>query len=166
MSNQLITYLNSIYSKMDTLKHIPNKKKLKKHNYTLKDGIIQMSVRFNNAGVYCIMCENPKNCDLKKCYHVYYILINILKLNIDQLTLLWRDNNWKNFIIDINKANNDYTKEECGICLENIENNQQIIFSKLFQCLDCGCFSHIKCLSQAKDKHCLFCYTSFENKLN
>ncbi len=164
MSNQLYSYLDSIYSKLNKLSLVTTKKKTKKHDYIIKDGIIQMKVKFDEKGINCMMCKNPSMCNLRKCHHVYFILIKILKIKISQLTLLWKDDNWENFIKN-NIINEDFSNEECGICLEEIEQNGKINFSKIYQCLDCGCFVHNKCINKAKEKHCLFCYSPFDKNI-
>ncbi|VVU95471.1 hypothetical protein CPAV1605_1222 [seawater metagenome] len=160
MSDQFYSYLNTIYPKFNNLSLVTSrKKKSKKHHYIIKDGIIQMTVKFESGGINCMLCKNPKQCNLKKCHHVYYIFLKVLNFNIHQLGLLWKDNNWNDFYYKDIKPK-DYSQEECGICLEEIEEKKGYInFEKIYQCLDCGCFIHKKCLNKAKEKHCLFCFT-------
>jgi len=85
--------------------------------------------------------------------------MNHFKLDSHQLSLLWRDNNWNNFL-NKNEITDDFSKEECGICLEEIKKNGYIQFKNIYQCLDCGNFSHTKCINKVNEDHCLFCYKS------
>ena len=53
--------------------------------------------------------------------------------------------------------NKELTKV-CMFVAHKIEQNNYINFKKIYQCLDCGNFSHNKCLKQINKDHCIFCY--------
>ena len=91
---------------------------------------------------------------------MYFLLFNHFNLNIHQVCLLWREDNWEKFFYDNTKLPKDYSEEDCGICLEEIQINDTVQFNKLNQCLECGNFTHLKCLKQIKKDHCIFCYKS------
>ena len=158
MSNQLRDYINTFYSKLNNIIMIVGRKD-KKNIFKLKEGFIKFQVEFKKDSINCNLCKNPKLCSLKKCRHVYFLLINHFKLDIYQMSLLWKDGNWEKFY-ENHEIEDDYTKEECGVCLDEIEKNGKIRFDSIYQCLDCGNFSHHKCLRKVKEDHCLFCYKS------
>jgi hypothetical protein len=161
MSIQLVSYLKGIYPKFKGLSIVENnrkKKKSKKNEYMIRDGYLTMNIKFQKDGVNCIICKDKKNCSLKKCHHVYFILIEHLKLNINQLSLLWQENNW-DLLLGNEIPNQDYDDIECGICLDEIKQYGKVKFNNIYQCLECGSFSHTKCLSRINKDHCLFCYT-------
>jgi len=166
MSNQLRNYLNQQISKFSMITILPSKKSKKNKNYfLLKDGILQLSVIFNNDGINCQICQNPKKCNMKKCYHSYYILIKHFKLNLSQLSLLWKDDNWEKFI-ENHQFIADYSNEECGICLENIERRDGFNdFNNIYQCLNCTNFIHTKCKKKFKKDECIYCYESYKKNI-
>ena len=161
MSIQLYDYINTFYKKFNGIILITNNKKKKKDKniFKLKEGYVNFFVKFEENKIECNFCNNPKICSLRKCRHVYFILINHFKLDIYNLTLLWRNDNWKQFLNE-GKLFDDFSEEECGVCLDEIEKNNKIDFKNIYQCLDCGNFSHQKCLKRLKEDHCLYCYKS------
>jgi hypothetical protein len=158
MSCELREYLQPYFNKQFNTIFIIQQTKNKKNTFTLKDGIIKLKISFFKDKIECNWCTNPKLCSLKKCKHIYFLLINHYKLSIDELCLLWRDNNWEIFFEDKQKKPNSYLNEDCGICLEEIEQNNYVNFTKIYQCLDCSNFTHHKCLKQINKDHCIFCY--------
>ena len=157
MSNELVDYVNTFYNSLNKMQLIVNKKN-KKNLYKIKDGIISLEIKLANNQIKCNWCSDKKLCSLRKCKHIYFLLIKIFKLSLDEICLLWRDNNWEKFFKDNNDLPQSYQNEDCGICLEEIEQNGYVNFKKIYQCLDCGNFSHTKCLKQINKDHCIFCY--------
>ena len=160
MSEELLYYVNSFYQQVLGMQiYIKNKKKKKNNNtFKIKDGIITLEVKLNSENIICNWCQNPKKCSLKKCKHIYFILLEHFELSLDEICMLFKDDNWTNFFNDNTILPTSYQNEECGICLDEIEQNGYVNFKKICQCLDCGNFSHSKCLKQIKKDHCLYCY--------
>ena len=156
MSNQLINHINTFYTSLNKM-FITKHKKNNKKKYHIKDGIVNLVVSLDKDKIECNWCKNPKLCSLNKCKHVYFLLLNHFNLNIHQVCLLWREDNWEKFFTK-DELPIDYSEEDCGICLEEIQINNKVQFHKLNQCLDCGNFTHLKCLQQIKKDHCIFCY--------
>ena len=157
MSIQLVDYVNTFYKQINTMQLFINKKK-NKNKFKIKDGIITLEIKLDTNNIICNWCSNPKLCSLRKCRHVYFLLLNHFNLNLNQIALLWRENNWEKFIQNNSNLPKSYQNEDCGICLDEIEKNNYIDFKKIYQCLDCGNFSHHKCLKQINKDHCIFCY--------
>ena len=164
MSQQLYNYFKNIENKLNSISLIQSKKN-KKNTFYLKDGIFKLFVKFNKNNIDCQMCKNPKLCSLKKCHHIYYVLIHIYKLDLKQISLIWKDDNWEKFINqEIIDFNNKWNEEECGICLDEII-TKKFNYYDIYQCLECGNLMHNKCLRKTEENHCLFCYSSNKSDL-
>lgn len=156
MSEELLHYVNSFYKQICIMQIFINKKK--KNIFKIKEGIMNLIVTMKADNITCTWCHNPKQCSLKKCKHIYFVLMKHFDLSLDEICLLFRNDSWGKFFKDNTDLPKSYQDEDCGICLEEIEQNNYINFKKIYQCLDCGNFSHNKCLKQINKDHCIFCY--------
>ena len=150
MSNELYNYIDSIWKSISRLKIL----KKKKTKYFIKDGMINFSLDLLND-THCVMCKSKINdCSLKKCHHIYYLLIKIYKLNIEDLTFIFKNNNIKNI------CNKKFLIEDedksCPICLEDCLENR-INYNSLYQCLNCSQLFHKKCLKKYHSEKCPMC---------
>ena len=159
MSEELIYYVNSFYKQISGMQiFVKTNKKKGKNIYKIKDGIVTVQIKLTANNIICNWCQNPKQCSLKKCKHIYFLLMKHFDLSLNEICLLWRNDNWTTFFNDNSNLPKSYKDEDCGICLEEIEQDSYVNFKKFNQCLDCGNFTHHKCLKQINKNHCIFCY--------
>ena len=148
MSYQFYEYYNSIKKPLNIIKI--NKKK---HIYFLKEGIINFSVKLKQLD--CQLCSKKKECDLKKCNHIYQLFNQYYNINEYLLQFLFINDNYKKAL-----KNEELIIEEkdleCPICLENTEiiNKPD---NKIINCLNCNKFYHRKCLNKTNKKICYIC---------
>ena len=135
ISYQFIKYIYELKNKMKYIKII---KQHKKNKFTIKDGIVKFTIDLKNLN--CQICNKIKKCSLKKCEHIYYILLYHLKLDIYKLL---------NFL-------SSSIENECIICMRRLQHTKTI-----YQCLDCGKFYHHKCINKCNAKYCMNCFTPF-----
>lgn len=153
MSIQLYNYINSISKNIKSIK-IQGKNK---NIFRIKDGYFSFTIDLLKDKK-CIMCKNKiNNCSLKKCKHLYAILLNSLKVPLDDISFLFLNNNLEKVVNrdEIIIKEEDF---ECPVCLENTSNDQ---YNKLFQCLNCSKFYHSKCIRKCNTNKCLMCKSEF-----
>jgi hypothetical protein len=151
MSYQFYNYFNSIKKPLNVIKI--NKKK---HIYYLKEGIINFSVKLKQLD--CQLCSKKKECDLKKCNHIYQLFNEYYNIDEYLLQFLFINDNYKKALKN-EELNIDEKDLECPICLENTEiikrpNN------KIINCLNCNKFYHNKCLNKTNKNICYICSSS------
>ena len=66
---------NTFYKQINTMQLFINKKK-NKNKFKIKDGIITLEIKLDTNNIICNWCYNPKLCSLRKCRHVYFLLLN------------------------------------------------------------------------------------------
>jgi hypothetical protein len=124
--------------------------KVKKNNIFIKDGILNIKFNLNDL-TKCSFCGNYKECDYRKCKHIYFILTRHYNLDFYDCFFVWKNNNYDKLI---NNENFDYSGEECGFCLDDINYDNYKIYN---QCLNCGSCYHNKCFKQFQKSNCINC---------
>ena len=149
MSQQFYDYYNFIKKGFDILKSNKTKTifRIKQHYYIF-------NVDLKN--IKCDWCKDLPLCNLKKCYHIYHLYEKIYKISPFDLEFLWKNDNYLKVIVgeDILFDEKD---TECMICLEDTFPD----YTKLYCCLNCGTYYHIKCLRKMKKSKCLNCCNDF-----
>ena len=72
----------------------------------------------------------------------------------NSLVLAFDNDDTKKIVKLLNKEKFDYSSEECGFCLDNIDYNKYKLYN---QCLNCGSCYHNKCLKQFQKNICINC---------
>ena len=124
------------------------------HTFKIKEGLVTFNVNLKN--IDCSFCEKVKFCNLKKCIHIYKIYHEIYGIPINMLQFLWTNNNYLRVLNDEKMIVKDIDTE-CLICLEDAGYTDYNPY-KAIHCLDCGIFTHRKCLERSdKGIVCLNC---------
>lgn len=129
--------------------------KKNKNTCFIKDGLIKYKILLNKFPK-CICMKNDDFCD-----HLIFYLNNIIGLDETTIYLLEnKDLKQELSNIELNENNiletcNNFLKNnDCGICLDNLLNNQ------LYKCNYCKKISHLKCIQQWIKKNniqCIYC---------
>ena len=109
MSQNFFKYYNDILDNSKYLSILYNKKKNK---IVVQDGILKIDFNLDDQKslVKCKVCKEWKECDYKKCKHIYYILTNHFKLDFVDLFFLRKNNNYNKIFLN-EKLN--YDSEDC-----------------------------------------------------
>ena len=124
--------------------------KIKKNSIFIRDGILTIKFDLKDLS-NCTFCGSFNECDYRKCKHIYFILVNHYKLDFYDLFFIWKNNNYKKLF---NKEKFDYSNEECGFCLDDIDYDKYKLYN---QCLNCSSCYHYKCLRQFQKNDCINC---------
>lgn len=152
ISKEFNDYLNNL--NFAKISHYKLKRNKNKYLFGIKDGIFNFKV---NLKIFsCCLCKDHNQCSLKKCKHIYYILIKIFKLKPVELMFIGINNNIEN-VIENKEIKINEEDLECPICIENIFECNLPYYKKL-QCLNCGKFYHSKCYRKLKDNKCVNCF--------
>ena len=152
ISNEFNDYLKKL--SFTGITHFKIKRNKNKYLFGVKDGIV--SFRVNLEDFSCNLCKQGKQCSLKKCKHIYYVLLKVLKLTPLELMFVGMNNNIKNII---EKKELEIKEEdlECPICIDNMF-QYNLPHHKRLHCLNCGKFYHRKCYLKLKDNKCVNCF--------
>ena len=152
ISNEFYEYINKL--NFTRISHYKLKRNKKKYLFGIKDGIFNFKVNLKNFS--CSLCKNNKQCSLKKCKHIYYILMKIYKLTPIELMFIGINNNIEN-VIENKEIKITEEDLECPICIDNMF-QYNLPNNKRLHCLNCGKFYHTKCYRKLKDNKCVNCF--------
>lgn len=164
MNKDFNEFINKLLKDLQTLKVVRNYKKRKIIVY---DYLLKIEFDINLPLLNCKICGQFRECDYKKCKHIYAVIINKngfnLGYNLKDLYYLWKNNNFEKLRLEDNNINTncntnykfDYTPDECIFCLQLINLNDNGMF--ISQCLNCGICYHDKCHRRYDKQECINC---------
>lgn len=166
MNKDFNEFVNKLLKDLQGLKVVRNYKKGKIIVY---DFMIKIEFGINSSPLTnCKICGQFKECDYKKCKHIYAVITHQngynLGYNLKDIYYLWKNNNFSKLCITESNSNHsnlntnynfDYTPDECIFCLQKIKFNENGMF--ISQCLNCGICYHDKCHRRYDKQECINC---------